>query len=638
MSKDEVYQHATSRARVRRHAAGRLWLLNVAIGCVVGTNYLAHVPGDLKSWLFALTALVSTVVFLTLLPGVVVTVAAQIVWRPRLLGLLQAALWTLFHALLFTDTRIYNIFRYHWNGQVLNLLYTRGSEDSIHLGWQVWTAVSVGMAGMGTLQFFLWRRALRRTVEDDCASWPVRRILRPAFVWFTVLVPAIFVEKTLYAQADLSRDQQVKALSRLFPLYPALPVEDVASSLLGVEVEARPTVELSGVRMRYPLLHPEPAADGPRPNVLLLVVDCLRYDMLSEEVAPNAHAFASGPGARVFEDHVSGGNSTRFGLLSLLYGLHGSYWFPILEEGTSPVLVDVLLDAGYEFGIFSAASQNYPELRATAWSRVPEAVHDDFPSVESWRRDAESSAALIEWLGERAAGAEPFFGFLLLDSAHQPYSHPPAPQPFQPSAPDIDYLKMGQNEGPDPDTLVRVFNRYRNAVHHADACLGRVLRSLEELGLAEDTLVVITGDHGEEFRECGFYGHTSAFTSPQVHVPFVLRGPGVAPGVERLPTAHYDLPATILELLGCDPSQRALYTLGASLFAPPPERRRVLSGWNELGLWVPGAILRVPLSGYAFDIEVYDRGWHLIPEDAALLGQEHAALETLGEECNRFLR
>ena len=250
------------------------------------------------------------------------------------------------------------------------------------------------------------------------------RILRPAAVWVAVLLPAIFVEKTLYAQAELSRDQQVKALSRLFPLYPALPVEDMASSLLGMDLAVRPKVELSGVELRYPLVFPEIDQAGPRPNILLLVVDCLRYeDMVSPDVAPSMDAFASE--ARVFEDHVSGGNSTRFGLLSLLYGLHGSYWFPVLEQGASPVLVDALLQEGYEIGVFSTASQNYPELRATAWSRVEDKVHDDFPSVEAWRRDVESSDALIGWLEEQARAGGPFFGFLLLDSAHQPYSHPP---------------------------------------------------------------------------------------------------------------------------------------------------------------------------------------------------------------------
>jgi membrane-anchored protein YejM (alkaline phosphatase superfamily) len=368
----------------------------------------------------------------------------------------------------------------------------------------------------------------------------------------------------------------------------------------------------------------------------MLVVDCLRHDMIEEDVAPHMSAFAR-DGARTFRNHFSGGNSTRFGILSLIYGLHGSYWFPILKAGAPPVLIDVLLDLGYEPGVFATASQNYPELRATAWARINDKVHDDFPSIEAWRRDVESSDALIDWIEERAEDRTPFFGFLLLDSAHQPYSHPPEKTLFEPSAPEIDYLAMTRNEGPDPDTLKRVYNRYKNAVHHADACLGLVLDALERTGLDDETLVIVTGDHGEEFRECGFFGHTSAYTRPQVHVPFLVRGPGIEPGIEERPTSHVDVPATLLELLGADPAARPGYTVGGNLLEPEPERRRVIGGWNELGLWVPDGIVRIPLAGYAFDVEVYDLGWKLIPEDAEILKREEDALRQLAEECNRFL-
>jgi hypothetical protein len=489
---------------------------------------------------------------------------------------------------------------------------------------------------MAALEYFLWRRALRHAVEDDQAFEPIRRFARPAAIWLALLVPAIFVEKTIYAQAELSRDHQVKALARVFPMYPALSVEDVASWLLGVDLDDRPRVELTSREIDYPLVRPAIDPEGPRPNVLMLVVDCLRYDMIAEDVAPHMNALA-GDGARVFRNHFSGGNSTRFGILSLIYGLHGSYWFPILENGTPPVMLDALLELGYEPGVFATASQNYPELRATAWARVNDKVHDDFPSLEAWRRDVESSDALIEWIEERAEEDRPFFGFLLLDSAHQPYSHPPDATHFEPSALEIDYLAMTRNEGPDPDTVKRVFNRYKNAVHHADACLGRVLHALERTGLEDDTIVIITGDHGEEFRECGFFGHTSAYTRPQVHVPLLVRGPGIEPGVEHGATSHVDVPATLLELLGADPADRPGYTVGGNLLAPEPERRRVIGGWNELGLWVPDAIVRIPLAGYAFDVEVYDIGWTLIPSDAEILKREEDALRRVAEECNRFL-
>jgi membrane-anchored protein YejM (alkaline phosphatase superfamily) len=356
--------------------------------------------------------------------------------------------------------------------------------------------------------------------------------------------------------------------------------------------------------------------------------------MLGPETTP-ALARWAGNDVRRFEDHVSGGNSTRYGIFSMLYGLYGSYWFPFLQEERGPVLIDVLAEAGYEFGVFSSATMNYPELRSTAWSRIPHAVHDAFPGEEPWQRDEQAADACVEWLASLPA-EEPFFGFLLLDSPHQTYSHPPTERPFTPSADEVDYLALTRNE-PDPARLQAVRNRYKNAVWHADRVAARVLAALDELGLGTNTLVLVTGDHGEEFRECGFFGHTSAYTPQQIAVPLILRGPLVRPGTEHRATSHLDIAPTLLELLGADPGLRPAWTLGENLFEPSDDRRRVISGWNELGVWAPGGILRVPLSLLAFDVEVYDYCWNLIPDDASVLAAERDALTELGLDCNRFL-
>ena len=628
---------APSSASVRRHAVFQVWLANLAFGTLLGFNYLAHVPDtSLRVWMFALPALLSSVLTLTLVPGLLFTLAAQLVRSTQLLGTVQAAFWTVFQILLFADTRVYNVFRYHMNGQVWNLLYTRGSEDSLHLGWQVWTAIVCGLFGVVALQTWIWRRALVRAQRAE-ESPRQRQLLRPSLVWGLVLLPAVFLEKTIYASAHLTRDREITHLARLFPLYAPVPMDDLASRVLGVPRSRPGTVELEGFALDYPHEMPEVPPGGPRPNVLVLVIDCLRKDMLAPETTPHLWTWSQSD-CRRFEDHVSGGNSTRFGIFSLLYGLHGSYWFPFLAARRGPVLVDELARRGYDFGVYGSASMNYPELRATAWSAIPDAVHDRFPAAEPWRRDEMAGAELSAWVREHADGEKPFFGFLLLDSPHQTYSFPPDATPFTPCAPDLDYMAMTRNEGPEPEVLEGVRNRYKNAVYHADQVVGAILDDLAAAGLADDTLVVVTGDHGEEFRECGFFGHTSAFTRPQLEVPFLLRGPGIPGGVETRPTSHVDFPSTLLELLGADPARREGWALGGNLLEPASTRQRVFSGWNELGVWTEDAILRVPLSVLAFDVEAYDYGWNLIDDDLALLQREHDTLEELGAECNRFLR
>jgi len=622
----------------RRLAAAQLWFLNTLLALALGSNYLAHVPdGDeTRVWLFALPALVTSVTILTLGPGLLFLTLAHFLRWPRLLGALQAFLWTVFQVLLFADTRIYNVFGYHFNGQVLNLLYTRGSEDSIHFGWQVWTAILLGLAIVGAFELWLWNRVLARSDGAERDGRPRPIVPRTALVWAAVFLPALCVEKTIYAQANLSRDRQVTALAHLFPLYARVPAEDLASKVLGVELDRTPRVELEGVSLHYPLAVPTLDPSGPRPNVLILVVDCLRRDMLGPTTAPNMSRWAEG--SRRFENHISGGNSTRYGIFSMLYGLYGSYWFPFLQERRSPVLLDVLLQNGYRTGVFSSATMNYPELRDTAWSRIQDSVHDSYGSLPSWERDQLAADDLVAWLAEREHDPAPFFGFLLLDSPHQTYSYPPGETPFTPTAAELDYMAVSGNDGPDPLEIEKVKNRYENAVHYADRVLGGIFDALERSGLLESTVVIVTGDHGEEFWECGFFGHTSAYTPQQVEVPFLMRGPGIEPGIEDRPTSHLDVAPTLLEMMGADPGTRAAWTLGANLFDPPPDRRRVISGWNELGVWTPEGILRVPLSPLEFDVEVYDYGWHVVSDDREALEREGSTLVDLGVACNRFLR
>jgi len=124
-------------------------------------------------------------------------------------------------------------------------------------------------------------------------------------------------------------------------------------------------------------------------------------------------------------------------------------------------------------------------------------------------------------------------------------------------------------------------NSYINACRHLDTQLDRVFKGLAQKGLLESTIVLVTGDHGEEFMEKGRWGHHSAFSEEQIRVPLILHVPGVAPAVIDRMTSHLDLPATILPRLGVkNPAED--YCLGADLIAGPPRESLTISGWAEV--------------------------------------------------------
>jgi arylsulfatase A-like enzyme len=99
----------------------------------------------------------------------------------------------------------------------------------------------------------------------------------------------------------------------------------------------------------------------------------------------------------------------------------------------------------------------------------------------------------------------------------------------------------------DLDELRRL---YDSEIAHTDAQIGRVLARLAELGLESDTLVVITADHGEEFKDHGRLGHAKTLYEELIGVPLLMRFPGRGAGVVREPVGLIDVYPTVLAAAG----------------------------------------------------------------------------------------
>ncbi len=638
MSPGEIRPPAPLPRSSRLLVSSQLWLLEVLVLALLCGEYAqAATPGTLRAWLFLQGGRLSCAASLSLLPGALTALLAGLVSARRTLALASGVLWSTALFLVYADTRIYALFRYHFNGLVWNVLTTPGADEAVHLSTHEITWILLVFAALIPLHYALYLWLWRWTARRALAALPTPAMARPALAWKLVLVPNMLLVAGLYARADFERDPQVMAFARVYPLYPRLTVKRFAERWFGVELKERPEVDMpaSGILLDYPK---GPLAFDPhaaRPNIVVIVIDSLRADMLGAEVMPRSQALADH--GRVFRDHLSTGNATRFGLFGMIYGLHGSYWNPVYNEHRSPQLIDALLERGYDLRFLTSASWDFPEFRSTLWVKAEDAAEDRLPSTRPGGRDDGVAARFEQWLGARAGDQRPFFSFLLLDAPHGQYLFPEEYGRFQPCAASVEYLKLAGETSPEKTELL--FNRYKNSVHYADSVVGRVLDALEQQGKSAETLVVVTGDHGEEFNEHGFFGHTSNFTRTQVHVPFVLAGPGVPPGVEERPTSHLDLPATLLELLGADPAQRERWTLGVSLLTPQERRARVVSGWDSLGVHVGDAILEVPMASYGgTGIAVYDPGWQRVFDDGAVLAREGRVLGTLALECRRFLR
>lgn len=507
--------------------------------------------------LVALVPYLSNALMLNLAVGLLLALFLH-VFPEKIVAGLGVLLYTLFQIVLIVDVRIYTIFRYHFNALVWNVMTTEGVSDSVELGAgtvAVFAAIVLGIAAVETAATIAFYRNSRKSPSNGRALARVSRAL------FLAGLLCILLDKGMYAYADIVNNTSITKNVKLYPLYQPLTVKRLARKVLGVEVnrEKEIRVETDNRDINYPK---EPirfdTSRDRRYNIVVLAVEGLRFDMLDPEVMPNTWKFSRKN--LTFRNHFSGGNGSRFGIFSLFYGIHGGYWHNFLGRRISPVMMDSLISRGYDFKILSSTLLTFPEFRKTVFVRVPDAIEDNLQAPEMPDRDRIITDRLIAFASAQPKD-RPFFSYLFFNSSHQSYKYPPG---FEKFTPVVRRDEVNYFTDTDSEKIPMIRNRYKNAVHYIDSQIGRIVAAFEEKGLMDRTVLLVTGDHGDEFYENGYFGHTSSFGDYQVRTVFVLHVPGEGPREVGRLTSHMDFVPTVMELIGAV-TPPAAYSQGLSL-------------------------------------------------------------------------
>ena len=346
----------------------------------------------------------------------------------------------------------------------------------------------------------------------------------------------------------------------------------------------------------------EPAeARGNGMNVLLIVVDTLRADHLGiyghdAPTSPRIDEFARG--AMVFEGMYSQAPWTKPSIASLFTSLYPPQHRVLVEgtenqlSGSLTTLAEVLHQAGYRTG---AASQN-PHVQAKTGFDQGFAEFHGIPGYQSGV--GEMLAIGKQFLD--AGQGEPFFLYMHFLDPHGPYD-PPA-QFRREFLGDLKTDKQRVVAGRvgkmlDEETLIQEFEgsdlAYLEALYDAeiqwvDNAIGQLLDHLDERGLRENTLVIFTADHGEEFLDHGTVKHGYHVYDETVNVPLIIRTPGINVfGRNAAALAqHVDLMPTVLDLVEVEgPSEIQGRSLRSRLQGSnAPDEATVFSGtsWRTI--------------------------------------------------------
>lgn len=538
---------------------------------------MIELPGEAPAWLFLALMLVGHFAALAAAVGLVVVLATLARPRRRLATALGVALGSLLLLGLVVDSVVFTLYRFHLNGMVWSLIVNGGITEILPLSGN--TLVTT----MGIVIVVL-------LAEAGAAVWAWKRV-KTETRWgkyLAVGVAAVMVAGQLFhIWADAAHYTPVTRLVRFLPAGQPLTAKRLMRKLGWKDrggKEPALKFKTQGTALKYPL-EPLTCAPPAKPlNVVFIVIDGWRFDMLNEAATPHLWQFSRH--SLRFDRHSCAANSTRFGIFSLFYGLYGTYWHAMLAEQKGPVLISELNQAGYQFGAFGSARFTSPEFDRTVFAEVRDRIPLQTPATSTPERDREITRRMLGFLDRRDRG-KPFFGFLFYDSTHA-YDYPAdAPAPFQSASPAVDHLKLNKDFDPVP-----VRNRFLNAVHFVDSLAAQVLQRLEKEGLLTNTVVVVTGDHGQEFNDTGrnYWGHNSNFSRYQTQVPFILYWPGKAPAVYAHLTSHLDVAPTLLvEILNCSTAPEK-FSNGRTLLDPSPRLPLLLATWDRFALSSPGRI------------------------------------------------
>jgi arylsulfatase A-like enzyme len=310
-------------------------------------------------------------------------------------------------------------------------------------------------------------------------------------------------------------------------------------------------------------------------NVLLITLDTTRPDALSAYGSENATPALEALAAQgvIFDQAIASAPLTEPSHLAILTG-NPPVRTGVVSNGTDlgeqpGMLTHKLRAEGWTTGAFVSA---FPLHARYGWDQAFDVYDDDFGDVpglhrlslvKAWDQVSLPAHTLRERRGDRTVSralnwleshqTEPFFLWVHLFDPHAPYEAPD--HPFNPPT-DGEELEL-PGYWPPPHRAITstdwLTEAYEAEIRYVDGQVERLLDRLDQLGLSDSTIVMVSADHGESLTEHGYlFDHGDDLYDPSLAVPWIVRAPGVTVSGTRVAcqVGNIDVAPTVLSLLG----------------------------------------------------------------------------------------
>ena len=547
-----------------------VFLLNFIITLFISRRYLTFLE-DTESFLTKIYLLFTTLshfLIISALP-LLITLLLYFIIRRSYLSIFFNILFSVVGLVYIQlDTIVFGQFRYHISPMVLKMAFGKRATDIFQFSTHNILLAVFFVLGLILLQFLF--HFVARKIKEKNYNLKIKYTLIVFFI-------STLFSNAIYAWSDANYYGAITQTKEIFPVYFPLTADDLLLKLGLVDLERTKnksvSTDTSSNTISYPS-KPIISKNGSQKNIIYIVIDTWRWDYMTPEITPNIYYFAQK--SLVFNNHMSGSNMTTGGIFSLFYGIPATYFYNFTTQQISPVMMNELLNQNYQFHVYASSTLENPPFNRNVFAKIntiPLFTVGNTPS----ERDLNINKLMISKI-EKQDSKKPFFGFLFYDSAHgfdYPKNHI---KPFSPDLDEVNYLDLDDNY--DPKLLI---NRYKNSLHYIDSLVGNVLSELENKNLLENSIIVITSDHGQEFNDLrkGYWQHGGNFSDYQIKVPLLVFDASKTPRIENKLTTHYDLAPTILSnYLGVQNSFSD-YSFGEDLFKMSNKRDYFICGYNQ---------------------------------------------------------
>jgi len=291
------------------------------------------------------------------------------------------------------------------------------------------------------------------------------------------------------------------------------------------------------------------------PNIYLFIVETFREDFINDTVTPNINKFKHNN--IFFPYSFSNANSSQISWYAIFHANFPYYWRAQKgQKGSLPL--HILKKLGYKINVYCSADLQYFQMEQSLFG-MNHTLIDNFYDFSKAGAPHQRDKIVINKLIEdsKSFTSSPTIFITFLDSPHSEYSWPQDETcKFVPYSTHINYLKLCYIQ----EELELVKNSYRNSIYYVDTLFGNFLKNLP----TKNDVIVITGDHGEEFFEQGAMFHATHINSLQTRVPLYYKFPG-----EKRPkntmTCHMDIFPSIIHYVTGQDNFKDLFD-GESIF------------------------------------------------------------------------